>query len=118
MIAKICWTLLGAIHAIPALALFRPALISTLYGVEPGSDSFTLLHHRAALFLAIVAICVWAALRPEVRQLATVAVTISMVSFIAIWWLAGAPSALRSIAVADMIGLPALAVAAWMAWQG
>jgi hypothetical protein len=117
MIAKICWALLGAIHAIPALALFRPALISTLYGVEPGSDSFTLLHHRAALFLAIVAICVWAIFRAETRQLATVAVAISMVSFIAIWWLAGAPPAIRSIAVADMIGLPVLVVAGWMAWQ-
>lgn len=117
MIAKICWALLGVIHAIPAFALFRPALISSLYGVEPGSDNFTLLHHRAALFLAIVAICAWAIFRPEVRQLATVAVAISMVSFLAIWWLAGAPFALRSIAVADMIGLPVLVVAGWMAWQ-
>ena len=117
MIERICWVVLGLIHAIPALALFKPALISRLYGVDPGTDNFTLLHHRAALFLVVVVVCVWAALRPEVRPLASVAVGISMASFVLIWWLSGMPPALRTIAVADLIGLPVLLYAAWQAFR-
>lgn len=117
MIAKICWALLGLIHAPPALALFRPALITKMYGVEAASPTFTLMHHRAALFLVIVLICGWAILRPEVRLLATTAVGLSMGSFVLIWWLSGSPASLRSIAVADMIGLPVLLLAGWLALQ-
>jgi hypothetical protein len=108
MIDKICWVLLGLIHVMPALALFKPALLEKMYGVAPGSDNFTLMHHRAALFLVIVVISLWAMFRPEVRPLAAVAVGISMGSFILIWWLSGASPALKSIAVADLVGLPIL----------
>ena len=118
MIAGLCWALLGMIHVVPALALFQPALISRLYGMEPGSNSFILMHHRAALFLVILVICVWALLDPDVRRLAAIAAGISMVSFVVIWWRAGSPAALRSIAVADLIGLPVLALASWQAFQG
>lgn len=118
MIERICWAVLGLIHVMPALAVFKPALISRLYGVDPGGDVFTLLHHRAALFLAVVVICAWAAFRPEVRQLACVAVGISMASFLLIWWGSGTPPALRTIAVADLIGLPFLFYAAWQAFRG
>ena len=117
MIAGLCWALLGLVHVTPALALFQPALISRLYGVEPGSNVFILMHHRAALFLVIVVICVWALLDPDVRRLATITVGISMGSFVLVWWRYAAPSALRSIAVADLIGLPILAYAGWQAFQ-
>jgi len=117
VIAALCWGLLGLVHAMPALALFQPVLISRMYGVEPGSNVFALMHHRAGLFLVIVVICVWAVLDPAVRQLATIAVGISMGSFVLIWWRSGAPSTLRSIAVADMIGLPVLAYASWQAFE-
>lgn len=117
MMAKICWAVLGLIHAAPAFALLKPALLENMYGVAPGSDNFTLMHHRAALFLVIVVISIWAMFRPEVRQLATAAVGISMGSFILIWWLSGASPALRSIAVADMIGFPVLLFAGWQAFR-
>lgn len=117
MIERICWIALGLVHAMPALAFFKPALISRLYGVDAGTDNFTLLHHRAALFLVVVVVCVWAAFRPEVRQLASIAVGISMASFVVIWWLSGMPPALRTIAVADLIGLPVLLYAAWQAFR-
>ena len=115
MIERIGWALLGLLHVLPALALFRPSWIERLYGAQAGSNSFLLLHHRAALFLAIVAICIWAIFRPEVRPLASVAVAISMISFIVIWWMAGTPPSLKTIAVADMVGLPILAYVAWQA---
>jgi hypothetical protein len=112
MMVAVCWALLALIHVPPALALFRPALITRLYGVAPGSQTFLLLHHRAALFLVVVILCLWAMLRPEVRGLAAVAVAVSMVSFLLLWRAAGSPMALRSIALTDLIGLLPLAVVA------
>ena len=117
MIAIICWVALGLIHLLPAIALFRPTMIGTLYGVEAGSTTFLLLHHRAALFLVVLTVCIWAALRPEARPVASVAVGISMLSFLWLYLAAGQPPALRQIAVADLIGLPFLAVAAWQAFR-
>lgn len=117
MIAAICWGILAAIHVLPALSLFQPVLISRLYSVESGSTTFLLLHHRAALFLVICVACVWAMLRPESQQLAAAAVSISMLSFLLLYWLNGSPGALRTIAVADLAGLPFLAFVAWQAFR-
>lgn len=117
MAVAVCWSVLGAIHLLPALALFRPGLIARFYGVEAGSDTHLLLHHRAALFLVVSVVCAWAAFRPETRRLATVSVGISMVSFLLLYGLAGAPPALRSIAIGDLLGLPFLAVAGWRAFR-
>lgn len=111
-----CWGALAFIHVLQALALFQPALISKLYGVDAGSNTFLLLHHRAALFLVIVVICAWAMLRPETRRIATVSVGLSMVSFLVLYWLGNAPTALRSIAIADLAGLPFLAFVGWQAF--
>ena len=68
MIERICWGLLAAIHAVPALAAFQPALLTRLYGVEQGESSFILLQHRAALFLVIVIVCGWAITSPRHRD--------------------------------------------------
>ena len=114
---RMAWLLLALIHALPAIALVRPSLLTTLYGVEPVSPAYTLLWHRAALFTVILLICFWAAVRPEVRQLAAVAVTISMVGFLVIYWVQGLPVSLRTIAIADLVGLPALAFVAWSAFR-
>lgn len=109
MLQRILWLLLAAIHIPPALAFFRPALLRQLYGVEPGSGSALLLQHRAALFLMVVAICVSAALDPTSRRIAVVAAGLSMGSFLLLFVSAGLPAALRSIAIADMVGLLLLA---------
>ena len=106
---RLAWLLLALIHALPAIALIRPSLLTMLYGVEPTSPTYTLLWHRAALFAVILLICCWAAFRPEVRQLAAVSVAISMVGFLIIYWVQGMPADLRTIAIADLVGLPALA---------
>lgn len=112
---RLAWFLLALIHTLPAIALVRPSLLTTLYGVEPASPAYTLLWHRAALFAVILLICCWAAIRPEVRQLATFAVTFSMAGFLLIYWAQGMPANLRTIAVADLVGLPALAFVGWNA---
>jgi hypothetical protein len=115
MIARVCWVVLALVHLMPALALFRPALITRLYGAAPGSGNFVLLHHRAALFAVVLLVCLWAAVQPQVRMLATAAAGISMLSFLILYGQAGQPAALRTIALVDLCGLPFLALAAALA---
>jgi hypothetical protein len=91
------WIVLALIHATPALALFRPDLLTRLYGVEPSNQLFVLMHHRAALFLVIVVICLWAIFDPGARRVAVVAVAVSMLAFLALYWMAGSPSSLQTI---------------------
>lgn len=101
----------------PALAFFRPATLTTLYRITPDNPLFLLMQHRAALFLAVVAACLWAAFVPEGRRLAVLVVGISMVSFLALYWLAGSPPTLKRIALVDLLGLPALVGVAWLAFR-
>ena len=117
MIERISWVALALIHALPALALFNPALISRLYGVGPGDGAFLLLHHRAALFLCVLILCVWAAVDPTVRRAASAVVAVSMVSFLLLWQGAGRPAALNSIAVADLVGLLPMGFVILRAWS-
>ncbi len=114
---RISWAILALIHLLPALALFRPSLLTTLYAVDPQSPAYLLIWHRAALFAMALVICIWASFRPEVRQMASVAIAISMIGFLALYLLNGAPPALRVIAIADLIGLPFLFFVAWSAWR-
>ncbi len=116
MVQRIAWFVLAAIHVAPALALFRPSLLVKLYGVVPDSETFLLLHHRAALFLAIFIACLWAVFDPNVRRVAAVTVGISMLSFLWLYWSAGSPAGLRSIAIADAAGLPFLALCLFRAF--
>jgi hypothetical protein len=114
---KICWLIIAAIHASPAAVLFRPALTNTLYGVAPDGAAGLLLVHRGGLFLAVFAVAVFAAFVPDARKAATIVAGISVLSFLAIYLLAGAPAGpLRTIALADLVALPPLAVVIWRAW--
>jgi hypothetical protein len=117
MLDRISWLLLALLHLPPAVALVRPAMIETLYGVTRDSAAFPLVQHRAALFAAVMLICLWAMADPKVRRLASIACAISMLSFLLLWWLADAPPALKTIAVADLIFLPILAFAGWRAFR-
>lgn len=117
MVIRLTWGVIALIHLLPALALVRPSLLSSLYGVEGGSPVYLLVWHRAALFVMAVVICIWAAFRPEVRPLAVVAMTISMVGFLILYVVNGSPETLRPIAWADLAGLPFLAYAAWDAFR-
>ena len=117
MVQPILWLLLAAIHALPALAFFRPASLTTLYGIAADNPLFLLMQHRAALFLAVFVACVFAAFVPEGRRLAVLVVGISMVSFLFLYAMVGAPTQLRTIAVVDLAGLPVLLAVAWMAFR-
>jgi hypothetical protein len=116
MLDRIAWLLLALLHMPPALALVRPGMIETLYGVTRDAAAFPLVQHRAALFAAVFVICLWAMADPGVRRLACVACAISMLSFLLLYWTSGAPPALRVIALADLLLLPVLAYAGWRAF--
>lgn len=107
----------GLVHITPALALFAPLLLARLYGVIAADPLFVLMHHRAALFLVVVDACIWCAFDPTPRRLGVVLVAISMVSFLALYFANGSPAALRPIAIADIIALPALFYAGWKAFS-
>jgi hypothetical protein len=113
---RIGWSLLVLVHLMPALAFFQPARLAALYRVGPDNPLFSLMHHRAALFVVIVILCIWAAFDPAVRKLAVVGVGFSMLSFLLIYWRAEQPEALRTIAMVDLIGLIPLALVAWAAF--
>lgn len=117
MIERLAWAALALIHATPALALFNPALISRLYGVPPTDGAFLLLHHRAALFLCVLILCLWAAADPGVRRAGSVVAAVSMLSFLWLWQGAGRPAALKTIAIADLIGLAPLVLVSWRSWS-
>lgn len=112
----ISWFALAIVHLMPTLSLFAPALLTRLYGVQRSDALFLLMHHRAALFLAILVICVRSAFDPAPRRLAVVAVGISMLSFLGLYLRAGSPPSLRAIALADLIGVPALVYATCSAY--
>lgn len=117
MLERICWIILGSlIHLPPFAAFFAPSLITRLYSVAPDDVNFVLLQHRAALFGVVVIACIWAAFDPDVRKLAFVVTALSMVSFLAIYAIHGQPSALRSIATADLVGVPFLIYVGWKAF--
>ena len=117
MIERAAWIVLALVHATPALALFAPSFLTRLYGVEAGNPVYVLMHHRAALFLAVLVMCIWCAIDPTPRKLSVVAVCISMIGFLMLYWMNGSPVGLRQIAIADLIGLPALAYVGWKAFS-
>lgn len=117
MLQSILWLLLAAIHFFPALAFFQPVGLTRLYRIQPDNPLFLLMQHRAGLFLAVFAVCVYAAFMADGRRAATIVVAISMLSFLFLWVSAGSPPALRRIALVDLAGVPILLAAAWFAWK-
>ncbi len=113
---RICWIILGLIHLPPFAAFFVPSLITRLYNVASDDVNFALLQHRAALFGVVLIACLWSAFDPSTRKLAVTIVALSMISFLLIFALYGQPVSLRSIAVADLAGLPFLAFVGWRAF--
>lgn len=117
-LATLCWLVLAAIHASPAAAFFRPALLDSLYGVPPEGPAGVLLIHRGALFLSVVIVAAFAAFSPEARKAASLLVGTSVTSFLIVYAGAGAPGgALRTIALVDAGALPPLALVCRDAWR-
>lgn len=116
MIDRLAWAALALLHLWPSLALFRPRMIETLYDVPRDAPALLLLQHRAGLFAVVTVTCLWAMTVPDVRRLASVVAALSMLSFLFLYWSAGAPASLYRIALADLLFVPVLAFATWRAF--
>lgn len=117
-VIRASWAVVALIHAAPAAAFFAPRLLERLYGVSPGGDVGVLVVHRGALFLAVFALCIYAALSPGARRAASLAAAISVVGFLIVYARAGMPRGpLVGIAIGDLIALPPLALVTWAAWR-
>jgi hypothetical protein len=110
---------LAVIHALPAIAVLAPARLSSLYGFEVGDSVLTtLLQHRALLFGILAAALIYAIIDPSVRWPVLIGGTVSMAGFLLIAIARGETSgALRSIVIADIVGLVIAAIAAILLWK-
>lgn len=102
------WGAIALVHLPPAAVLFVPALSERMYGVPAIGAAGPLLVHRGGLFLAVVAVAGLAAWMPSARPAACLVAGLSMTSFLIVYARAGMPPALRRIALADLVSLPAL----------
>jgi hypothetical protein len=117
MVVTLAWLMLVLIHVTPAAAAFSPRLRQRMYGVEESGALGVVLAHRGLLFLAVAAACAYAAFDAQSRPLAVIVTVISVLGFLAVYALAGAPKgALRQIALVDLIGVAPLVVVAGDAW--
>lgn len=113
----LAWAALALVHLMPPLATFSPALRRRLYGMESDGALKVMLTHRGVLFAAVLVACVYAAMIPEARQLASLVVAISLVGFLIVYAGASAPKGpLRSVALVDTVALIPLALVCADAW--
>lgn len=114
VVVRIAWLLLAALHGPPAAVAARPSLVQRLYGEDTSGTTGTLLVHRGMLFLALFVVALWAAFDPAVRRMSAVAMAISMVGFLLLVLRTGTwTGTLRSIALADLVGMIPLALVCW-----
>lgn len=111
---------LAVIHTLPAIAVIAPGQLSRLYGFAPSDQVLTtLLQHRALLFGLLAAALVYAIFTPATRWPVLIGALASMGGFIVIAARRGEMSgALKSIVIADVIGLILAAMAAPLLWKG
>lgn len=118
VVVKAAWALLALAHLSPSAVAAFPSLTQRLYGVEAAGDLGVLLAHRGALFLAIVFACICGVFDPAARRALSVVVATSVIGFLIIFALAGAPSGpLRQIAIVDAVALLPLAIVIISAWR-
>ena len=103
----------AAINLVPIVGVLSAERLTALYGLpfqEPNLE--ILMRHRAVLFGIVGVLLAVAAFRPALQNVAALAGFASMLSFVAIAWLVGdASPAVRRIALGDVVGSVALALA-------
>ncbi|MBX9746270.1 MAG: hypothetical protein K2X34_05180 [Hyphomonadaceae bacterium] len=117
MWVTIAWLALVLVHTPPALATFSADMRARMYGVESAGALDVILTHRGVLFLAVAAACMLGAFVPSARPSAALVVSISVIGFLAVYALGGAPTPLRTVALVDAIALAPLAVVLFDVWR-
>jgi hypothetical protein len=107
LIAVLFYLLALLIHGLPALSVFFPQKMASLYGISAQEQVLmTLLQHRALLFGLVAASCIYAAHVPAARWPVLVGTSMSMAGFMLIALMRGElGGSLSKIAVVDGLGL-------------
>lgn len=117
MLIALAWLALVLVHAPPAFAAFSPTIRRRMYGIEETPQLAVILAHRGVLFLAVAAVCLYAAFEAGARPAAAIVAAVSVIGFLTIYASAGAPKGpLRPIAIADLVAAGPLALVALDAW--
>jgi hypothetical protein len=106
----LAWLALMLVHTPPALATFSPRLRKRMYGVDEVGALGVILVHRGVLFLAVAAVCAFAAFEPAARISAALVTSVSLLGFLIAYATAGSPQRLRRIALVDAMALIPLAL--------
>jgi hypothetical protein len=90
LIFRICLFISGLINFAPSLLAFMPDKIGKSYGIVlPDANTELLIRHRAVLFGIVGGLMIYAAISKNYYQLATVLGSISMISFLILYFLCG-----------------------------
>ncbi len=109
--SRILLFIAGIINLLPSILAFLPSKISKSYGIEvPNINYELLLRHRAVLFGIIGGLLIYSAITRKYFELSVLVGFISMVSFIALYFLAGKEvnAELTKVMKIDIIGIVAL----------
>jgi hypothetical protein len=105
----------GVIHLLPLRGVLGSEHLAALYGLPFDEPSLALLmRHRAVLFGLLGVFLLLAAFKPAWHMPALVAAAVSVLSFLALAWLAGGVvhAQIQRVVIADIAALVCLAVAA------
>ncbi len=107
------------INFLPVMGIAGAPQLERMYEVSiEGSDMAVLMRHRAILFGVVGALLATAAFVPSFRFAAFLAGMVSMVSFLVFQALEGdTNAALGKVAMADYVGIAALAIAGAAVWM-
>ncbi len=110
---RICLFITGVINFVPSFLALLPAKISQSYGVAvPDANYELLLRHRAVLFGIIGGLMIYAALKKQYYNLATIMGFVSMLSFVILVYTleGGINEQLKKVMKIDVIGLVILVI--------
>ena len=110
---KMCLAMVAVINLLPVVGLFSAERLAQGYGIEvSGNDLQVLLRHRALLFGIIGGFVVYALFVPLAAWPAMVMAGVSMVGFMIVALMFGPINeALRTVFLADVVGIVALTIA-------
>jgi len=95
----------GLVHLVPSVGVLGAPQLARLYGVPvEGPELLLLMRHRAVLFAILGALLIAAAFLPALRRPVGFAGLVSMLAFVALFWLAPTESeALRRVMWVDAV---------------
>ena len=113
-IFRIVLFLVGVVNFAPAMIVFFPDKIAQSYGIQLSDANLDLLmRHRGVLFGLVGGLMIYAAIFKKNEHLAVLLGSLSMLSFIILYFLPGQPHSvgLMKVMRIDLVALTALVIA-------